>query len=1016
MILSIDVESRSATDLIKCGMHAYWEDEHADVLCASYAFEEGEVGSWVRGDPVPPAVKAHIEAGGEVSAHNASFERLAFIHVMGPKYGWPVPTLEQWDDTAAMAAAMGLPRSLDMASRAMGLDVEKDASGKRLIRKFCIPRKARKGELVGPLYWNEPEDDPQDFEAMCRYCDQDVVVERALRKALVPLSEAEKAVWRFDARMNDRGVHLDQPLVEAMLKVVEQAKGRLDKAMAEATGWEVTAASQVSALTTWLVSRGVPAETLAKDAVGELLALTDIPDDARLALEIRKEAAKTSTAKLGKMLQQVQRDSRLRGQVLYHGAATGRWSGKGCQVQNLPRGSGVVNNPDTAAKHMLAGSADMVDILYGQPMSAVSDMLRACLTASPKHRLIAADYSSIEGRVNSWLAGEESELEAYRLNDAGEGPGVYEIAAGSIFNLDPYKVSKGQRQVGKTACIAEGTPVLVREKSGQITYKPIQNVHVTDLAWDGDEWVSHSGVVYSGERECVTLNGTRLTPDHLIWCGASMGWMEAGQVVSSASARSRASEVATRSWSSLATSCGQEADWRLWLCSVTANGQSTASNLRTLPTADQPAATPAPKKRQKQLGKNHIFTTLARVLTLSTGRVFLTACLPSTPVATAPTRGSIQATVAAGSSVGGWTATGRKSWASPAVERSCERLSGVTRCLRIWSRFQAGMTRALTWIESTTTAAMRRATSGLSLGLRTPATSGRSISCQPASSNSKQKLRVYDLLNCGPKSRFMVCSTDGPLLVHNCLALGYQGGVMAFHNMARVYGVNMAEAHEPLKQVTDGETWERAQHRYEDCLERGDTGTDILSQEAWVASEVTKVKWRGNHPATVALWHGLEDAARDAVLAPGSVQTYGRAAFTVRMNFLWMRLPSGRCLAYGSPRVKDEETPWGGTRKAVTALGVNSTTDKWERYALYGGNLCNNLTQATARDLMAHGMLTADQAGYPIVLTVHDEAVADVEDGFGSLAEFERLLCSKPDWAAGLPLVADGWEGFRYRK
>lgn len=700
MILSIDVESRSATDLIKSGMHAYWEDEHADVLCASYAFEEGEVGSWVRGDPVPPTVKAHIEAGGELSAHNASFERLAFIHVMGPKYGWPVPTLEQWDDTAAMAAAMGLPRSLDMASRAMGLDVEKDASGKRLIRKFCIPRKARKGELVGPLYWNEPKDDPQDFEAMCRYCDQDVVVERALRKALVPLSEAEKAVWRFDARMNDRGVHLDQPLVEAMLKVVEQAKGRLDKAMAEATGWEVTAASQVSALTAWLVSRGVPAETLAKDAVGELLALTDIPDDARLALEIRKEAAKSSTAKLGKMLQQVQRDSRLRGQVLYHGAATGRWSGKGVQVQNLPRGSGVVNNPDTAAKHMLAGSADMVDMLYGQPMSAVSDMLRACLTASPKHRLIAADYSSIEGRGTAWLAGEDWKIEAFNANDRKEGPGIYELTASKIYGVNVKEVHKGQRQVGKTA----------------------------------------------------------------------------------------------------------------------------------------------------ELG------------------------------------------------------------------------------------------------------------------------------------------------------------------------LGYQGGVMAFHSMARIYGVDMAQAYEPLQRVADGETWERAIHRYEECLERGDTGTDVLTQEAWIASEVTKVMWRAEHPATVALWHGLEDAARDAVLSPGSVQTYGRIAFIVRMNFLWMRLPSGRCIAYGSPRVKDEETPWGGTRKAVSALGVNSTTNKWERHGLYGGILTNNAVQGLARDLMAHGMLTADAAGYPIVLTVHDEAVADVEDGFGSLSEFERLLCSKPGWAAGLPLVADGWEGFRYRK
>jgi DNA polymerase len=439
---------------------------------------------------------------------------------------------------------------------------------------------------------------------------------------------------------------------------------------------------------------------LAKDLLDELLALTDLPDDARAALQIRKEAAKASTAKLGKMLQQVQQDSRVRGQVLYHGAATGRWSGKGIQVQNLPRGSGVVKNPDTAAKHMLGASADMADMLYGAPMSAVSDMLRACFTASPGHRLIAADYSSIEGRGTAWLAGEDWKIEAFNATDRKAGPGIYELTASKIYGVRVADVNKGQRQVGKTA----------------------------------------------------------------------------------------------------------------------------------------------------ELG------------------------------------------------------------------------------------------------------------------------------------------------------------------------LGYQGGVMAFHSMARIYGVDMAQAYEPLRRVADGDTWDRAVHRYEECLERKDTGTDILTYEAWIASEVTKVMWRAEHPATVALWHGLEDAAREATLSPGSVQTYGRIAFTVRKNFLWMRLPSGRCIAYGAPRVKDEETPWGGTRKAVSALGVNSTTNKWERHGLYGGILTNNAVQGLARDLMAHGMLNADRAGYPIVLTVHDEAVADVEEGFGSLAEFERLLCDKPAWAEGLPLVADGWEGQRYRK
>ena len=1016
MILSIDVESRAVTDLTKCGAHSYWACEHADVLCAAWRLDSGEHGSWVRGDPVPPAVQAHILSGGTVSAYNANFERLAFNHVLGPRYGWPVPRLEQWDDTAAMAAAMGLPRALGDAARAMGLSVRKDEDGRRLIRKFSIPRKARKGETPGALYWNEPEDHPEDFAAFVAYCETDVVVERALRDVLVPLSDAETEVWRFDARMNDRGIRLDRALVEAMLKIVEQAKDRLDKAMAEATGWEVTAASQVSALTAWLVSRGVPAESLAKDLLDELLRLTDIPPDARAALEIRKEAAKASTAKLAKMLQQAQRDDRLRGQVLYHGAATGRWSGKGVQVQNLPRGSGVVKSPDTAAPHMLGASADFIDMLYGPPMSAVSDMLRACLTASPNHRLIAADYSSIEGRGTAWLAGEESELEAYRLNDAGKGPGVYEIAAANIFNVDPYKVSKAQRQVGKTACIAEGTLVVVRNIHGQITAKPIQDVQITDLAWDGEDWVEHGGVVCNGERECVELNGTKLTPDHLIWCGASTGWVEAAQVVSSESIRLQASATAAECWSFPDTWSRMAEDYRRWSSSATAAGPNTASPPTLFRLEEAPAATPAQKKRPAALGRSTTCITRGLARMWSIARDCSTGFLQSIPDARTPGAGNGSLMAGAVSAAGGPTSMATSVSARGAEPASSRRCAGDTKCSGIWSAFLAGITRTWRSTVSTMIAATNRGTSGFQPGATTPKTSGKSISCLPVSLSLRQSCRVYDLLNCGPNSRFMVFSDEGPLLVHNCLALGYQGGVMAFHNMARIYGVDMAEAYEPLRQATDGETWERALERYEECLGRGDTGTDILSQKAWVASEVTKVKWRENHPATVALWHGLEDAAREAVLAPGSVRSYGRIAFTVRRNFLWMRLPSGRCIAYGAPKVKDEDTPWGGTRKAVTALGVNSTTNKWERHGLYGGVLTSNAVQGLARDLMANGMLNADKAGYPVVLTVHDEAVADVEEGFGSLAEFERLLCAKPEWAKGLPLVADGWEGHRYRK
>lgn len=624
-ILSLDVESRSGADLKKAGAARYFEDFHADVLCAAFALGDGPVQTWRRNEPPPQVWQDHVLGGGLVSAHNAFFEYLALKHVLGPKYGWAVPEISQMRDTMAQCAAMSIPQSLDGAAQALALPVQKDKDGQRLIRKFCISRKARAGEKPWGTYFNRPEDDPADFDKLVAYCARDVEVERALRNLLVPLSEAEQAVWELTIQMNSRGVLLDLPLVKAMLKITDEAKERLDAALARATNWEVLACSQVSQLTAWLQRNGVPADKLNKNAIEDLLS-SDLPEAARRAVEIRKEAAKTSTAKLTAMVNCASLDGRVRGLHLYHGAGTGRWSGRLVQTQNMPRGTGTVKDPEAARADFMRASADWIEITHGSPMSAVSDMLRSCLVASPGHRLLAADYSAIEGRVTAWVAGEDWKLDAFRANDRGEGAGMYELAAAGIFNVYVGNVTKPQRQVGK------------------------------------------------------------------------------------------ASE----------------------------------------------------------------------------------------------------------------------------------------------------------------------------------------------------------------------------------LALGFGGGVLAYFSMANIYGIDMAPVFPILQETTDPEILGRAAERYEECLDRGDTGTDVLSREAWIASEVTKVLWRNKHPATVALWKGLQDAARDAVQRPGEIVTYACISYLVRRGFLWCRLPSGRCLAYGAPKVQERETPWGTTSESVTALGVNSVTKKWERFALYGGLLTEN--------------------------------------------------------------------------
>jgi DNA polymerase len=226
----------------------------------------------------------------------------------------------------------------------------------------------------------------------------------------------------------------------------------------------------------------------------------------------------------------------------------------------------------------------------------------------------------------------------------------------------------------------------------------------------------------------------------------------------------------------------------------------------------------------------------------------------------------------------------------------------------------------------------------------------------------------------------------------------------------------MAQAYGSLRASVDMDTSEKAERAYIRWSKEGILATDVMSREAWIASDITKRMWREKHPATTAWWDELAKAVFEAVTKPGTMTHCGRLSYIVKRGFLWCRLPSGRCLAYGSPDVRMVATPWGEKQSTPTALGVDSITKKWRRFPLTRQILSENPVQAVARDCMRDGMLGCDRAGYPIVLTVHDEAVADTPNGFGSLEEFEHLLSDMPAWAEGLPVVATGFEAQRYRK
>jgi len=168
--------------------------------------------------------------------------------------------------------------------------------------------------------------------------------------------------------------------------------------------------------------------------------------------------------------------------------------------------------------------------------------------------------------------------------------------------------------------------------------------------------------------------------------------------------------------------------------------------------------------------------------------------------------------------------------------------------------------------------------------------------------------------------------------------------------------------------------------------------------------------YRSVYEKVVGFWYKLEG---DAIFAV----KYGKKGnWSKEGDFLFVNLPSGRRLCYPYPEIRTVTTPWGTKKEALTYMKVVTSSNQWLRQSTFGGSLCENVTQAVARDLMAHAMLNCEKKGYKVLFTVHDEIVCEIEKGKGNVKEFEDILCDKPDWAKGCPIDAEGWIGERYRK
>ena len=444
--LSIDLESFSDVDLIKCGVYAYADSPAFEILLFAYSFDGGEtqIIDLAQGEKFPAEVEdAIFDVSVTKTAYNANFERTC----LSKYFGRYIPP-ESWHCSAVQAAMLALPRSLEDVGRVLGLDEQKMKEGKELIRYFCVPCKPTKAN--GGRTRNLPCHAPEKWELFKTYCKRDVDVEKSIRRKLhnFPIPESEMELYRLDQRINDRGVLVDMGLVEQAIACERLHKEIVTKRAYELTGLENP--NSVAQLKGWLGDKGMEAESLSKKAVADMIAETD--GEVEELLRLRLLMAKTSVKKYEAMERSVCSDGRVHGLLQFYGAnRTGRFAGRLVQIQNLPKN--YIPDLELARELVKQGRFEDIELLYDSTPNVLSELIRTAFIPKPGCRFVVADFSAIEARVLAWLSGEQWRLDVFTSHGK-----IYEASASSMFHVPMEEITKGSplRQKGKLAELGLG--------------------------------------------------------------------------------------------------------------------------------------------------------------------------------------------------------------------------------------------------------------------------------------------------------------------------------------------------------------------------------------------------------------------------------------------------------------------------------------------------------------------------------------------------------------------------------
>ena len=952
--LAIDLETYSELDIKKVGTYKY--AANCEILLCAYTFDDEtvEIVDLACGESLPAEfIDALFDSKVLKTAYNAQFE----IQVLSKYFGRELDT-SQWQCTMVLGLSLGLPAGLEQLGKVLNLtsDKRKLTAGKKLIGYFSKPcSKTQSAGLwdIPQQMRNLPQNNLDKWKAFKEYCKQDVETERFIRRKLEKFlpTNFEKKLWCLDQKINSNGVLIDLKLVDRAIEIDTLIRSKALHEGAELTGGLNINSNQQ--MLDWVEEQeGWRPSSFDKAARAEI---KPVNHKVQKMLELRNLISKTSVKKYETMRETACDDDRARGMFQFYGAnRTGRWAGRLIQLQNLPQNH--LDDLDIARQYVRDIDIDMFFLFYDKPSEVLSQLVRTAFIAEKGSRFIVADFSAIEARVIAWLADEK-----WRMKVFAEGGDIYCASASEMFKVpvEKHGINKELRQKGKIAelaCIAEGELVLTDK--GLI---PIEEITLEHKIWDGEEWVSHEGVIYKGEKEVITYDGLTATPDHLVWIEGQSKPVYFG-VAATCGARllqTGNDRTAIRLGKNYQLRKTLEQSVESLLC-VDAMHKLRSNTMAKLEQFNQ--------RKIKRLSKL-LSTTPNSIMVGSKINRRKTTLRKSERQGLSQLRCSgNQILLFFGLRSG--IVDYKKSWFTSACygNRSYQQqwsLCGrqFTFCFSYGKQFKqtnycinkVQPSRVAIYLCDGDTKIVTGANKGRNYSRRRKNGDGETKKL----AHHRRKVKVYDILNAGKRH----CFTVSGKLVHNC---GYGGGTGAL----KAFGADkMGLSDEEMQSIIE--------------------------------------KWRLSSPNICKLWRDVESAAKNAVQFKRPFTCAKGIIYEVIDNFLFATLPSGRKIAYYKPSVEDNQLKYEGSLQAAGGWGINQT---------WGGKLVENLVQAIARDCLAKAMLRMDAAGYKIVMHVHDEIICEMPNGQGSLAEMIEIMRQPIKSLDGLILNADGYETEYYRK